>query len=669
MPDAIIHHCLEMLSSYGWLFLLPFLESIWPAHQQKIFRKGLLNDIIHAYQPLSLQPFIVSGIVVVVALFSSPSAQSWLAQQPSLVNLIAIIIIFEASFYWIHKASHHFPLLWEFHRVHHSSVSLDSISTNRFHIVDKALFATPYLLLIIYFQPDAEVLFLYTIFQSFWDRYSHSNINGPFFTGRIIASPHFHRWHHSILPEARNKNFSRDFVFMDYLFGTAYYPKKVIPHSFGEPEYSNNILIQHCLPFFYLFRLARKQGIASLLKPFGYKKKPPTSFFYSQFSLRPAKESMPIFDLFRFVAALLVTLVHYRFFFNDSIISDTYATAALSWFFILSGFMLSYRYPKLLNLTALYQFFAHRVIRIVPLYYLALGLGAILLFSNYQAGDLTSLNRISLSTIFTYRLAPEMNTSDILSALSKHFLFLQLFDENESVKYLINPPLWSIACEMLFYLCFPFLIKLIHPSLNRIGLLSALLACFVLQAYLIIAFSPIHVIADWFTANSKIYTNPLVRLPEFIAGMLLFRFFILTKHVISIKQYYFWLGFIVIQLFLYALQVSFCYLLPFEFGLFYALIPANLLLIFSLAKLNWHPPQQWLKYLPLLGSLSYLIYALHWPVMAVIRLAEEGRPYNGSLTFHVLIVFATIILISTLVLLIFESPIRRYLLIKLKAFS
>jgi peptidoglycan/LPS O-acetylase OafA/YrhL len=108
---------------------------------------------------------------------------------------------------------------------------------------------------------------------------------------------------------------------------------------------------------------------------------------------------MPIFDLFRFVAALLVTLVHYRFFFNDSIISDTYATAALSWFFILSGFMLSYRYPKLLNLTALYQFFAHRVIRIVPLYYLALGLGAILLFSNYQAGEATKRKRSKMGML------------------------------------------------------------------------------------------------------------------------------------------------------------------------------------------------------------------------------------------------------------------------------
>jgi peptidoglycan/LPS O-acetylase OafA/YrhL/sterol desaturase/sphingolipid hydroxylase (fatty acid hydroxylase superfamily) len=657
-----------MISSYGWVFLLPLLEWFLPSRRQSIFRKGFLNDLVHAYQPLSLQPFIISGLVVITSFFSHPLLQSWLATQSWAINLIVIIIIFEASFYWVHKATHAIPLLWEFHRVHHSSVLLDSISTNRFHIFDKALFSAPYLLLIIYFRPDSEVLFLYTVFQSLWDRYSHSNINGPFFTGRIIASPHFHRWHHSSLPEARNKNFSRDFVFMDYLFGTAYYPHRIIPHSFGEPSYSNNILVQHFLPFTSLFKRARNKGLVSLFKPFSSTViRPPSSFIDAQASFLVLNTNMPIFDLFRLIAALLVALVHYRFFFNDSIISDTYATAALSWFFILSGFMLSYRYPKLPNLKAIYQFFTRRVIRIIPLYYLALGIGIILLLSNYQIGNPASLNRIGLTPVFTYDLPPNMSTSDTLSALSKHLFFLQLFDANESVKYLINPPLWSIACEMLFYLCFPVLTKLMLPLLNKVSLLSVLLACFALQGYLIAAFIPNDVIADWFSTNKLIYTNPLVRLPEFVAGMLLFRIFALTKPVISTKQSYFWLSFIVIQLLLYPLQVNVSHRLPFEFGLFYSLIPAHLLLIFSLAKINWCPPQQWLKYFPFLGSLSYLIYALHWPIMAIIKLTEEDYPLHSTLTVHVLIVFSVLIFISTLVMFLFESPVRRHLLSKLEA--
>jgi sterol desaturase/sphingolipid hydroxylase (fatty acid hydroxylase superfamily) len=86
------------------------------------------------------------------------------------------------------------------------------------------------------------------------DRYGHSNINGPRFTGYFIGSPHFHAWHHSRAPEALNKNFGRDTVFMDYLFGTAYYPKDKRADSFGDPEFSNNYLVHQTLPFVSIFK-------------------------------------------------------------------------------------------------------------------------------------------------------------------------------------------------------------------------------------------------------------------------------------------------------------------------------------------------------------------------------------------------------------------------------
>jgi sterol desaturase/sphingolipid hydroxylase (fatty acid hydroxylase superfamily) len=81
------------------------------------------------------------------------------------------------------------------------------------------------------------------------DRYGHSNINGPRWTGYFITTPHFHAWHHSTELRAWNKNFGRDFVFFDYLFGSAFYPKDEAAREFGEPDYPAHIHLQFLKPF------------------------------------------------------------------------------------------------------------------------------------------------------------------------------------------------------------------------------------------------------------------------------------------------------------------------------------------------------------------------------------------------------------------------------------
>jgi sterol desaturase/sphingolipid hydroxylase (fatty acid hydroxylase superfamily) len=80
-----------------------------------------------------------------------------------------------------------------------------------------------------------------------------------------MSNPKFHRWHHSNHPEAIDKNFSAEFNFLDYVFGTAYYPKEGIPDTFGESGYSNNIFMQHCRPFVEVFHLIQNKGFRSAL--------------------------------------------------------------------------------------------------------------------------------------------------------------------------------------------------------------------------------------------------------------------------------------------------------------------------------------------------------------------------------------------------------------------
>jgi sterol desaturase/sphingolipid hydroxylase (fatty acid hydroxylase superfamily) len=49
----------------------------------------------------------------------------------------------------------------------------------------------------------------------------------------VIATPHFHHWHHAREPEAYNTNFAGEFPVLDALFGTLYLPAHRWPAQYG----------------------------------------------------------------------------------------------------------------------------------------------------------------------------------------------------------------------------------------------------------------------------------------------------------------------------------------------------------------------------------------------------------------------------------------------------
>ncbi|MBE00147.1 MAG: hypothetical protein CMQ31_01770 [Gammaproteobacteria bacterium] len=262
----------QMLSIYGWIWLIPIVERLIPLKGQRLIRPGMVNDLIHTYHRFHLWTMLNA----VLASWLITYAQTHEGQGPYLrgalidahwsLNFIAILFFGHVTFYASHYACHKVPMLWQFHRVHHSSVYLDSFSTSRFHVIDKTLFAAPYLMLVTYFQPDPGMVFLFITFNDFWGRYGHGNIKDPHWLGYFMSNPKFHRWHHSNHPDAIDKNFSAEFNFLDWIFGTAYYPKEQVPEDFGSGEYSNNIIVQHYQPFLDCYNIVKADGWMALLR-------------------------------------------------------------------------------------------------------------------------------------------------------------------------------------------------------------------------------------------------------------------------------------------------------------------------------------------------------------------------------------------------------------------
>jgi sterol desaturase/sphingolipid hydroxylase (fatty acid hydroxylase superfamily) len=80
----------------------------------------------------------------------------------------------------------------------------------------------------------------------------HANLNwtlGPF--RYVIATPVFHRWHHTPVGDGGNTNFAGTFPIWDILFGTFRMPEGQLPENYGKDESAmpSGIVGQLAFPF------------------------------------------------------------------------------------------------------------------------------------------------------------------------------------------------------------------------------------------------------------------------------------------------------------------------------------------------------------------------------------------------------------------------------------
>ncbi len=227
------------------LFLI--IERVFGKARGPVIRRGWFTDVAYWFlTPFVTRVFSKSVILLPAALliwcgvasvadFQNKAYVGFgpLAQQPVWLQAVEIYLIADFLAYWSHRLFHG-GKWWPFHAVHHSSEDLDWLSSIRVHpvndMVNKFIQVTP--LLLAGFNPwvtlsVAPFLTLYAIFL-------HARLDWDFGPLRaVIATPVFHRWHHSRQREAWDKNFAGLFPVWDILFGTYYMPKGKMPEDFG----------------------------------------------------------------------------------------------------------------------------------------------------------------------------------------------------------------------------------------------------------------------------------------------------------------------------------------------------------------------------------------------------------------------------------------------------
>jgi sterol desaturase/sphingolipid hydroxylase (fatty acid hydroxylase superfamily) len=243
--------------------------AIYP--EQKILRRAWFNDLIYWAANGQIIGFalsvIVSGIILVSGWLVGPTIQGAVAAQPYWLQFIEALVLSDIGFYFTHRAFHAVPSLWRFHAIHHSIEELDWLAGARVHPVDQIITKGVSLLPVFALGFSDVVIGAYMLLYAWQTVYIHSNVKikvGPL--RWILASPEFHRWHHSKDREARDHNFAAQLSLVDILFGTLHMPSGKWPTAYGiDTPMPGNYLSQLAHP--YRTTVERERQIDGTIAP------------------------------------------------------------------------------------------------------------------------------------------------------------------------------------------------------------------------------------------------------------------------------------------------------------------------------------------------------------------------------------------------------------------
>lgn len=184
------------------------------------FRAGLQAKVRHAATNLAIAG---SNAVIVTLLFGGlllvwsreVESKQWgvlhylnLSVVPA---IIAAVVILDFVFYLVHWANHRVPILWRFHRAHHSDLDLDVTSALRFHLGEVLISTGIKAICIPLLGITWPSLVMFEMTLQAAAQFQHSNVRLPESWERkmrmLIVTPHMHWSHHSRFPEDHNRNF------------------------------------------------------------------------------------------------------------------------------------------------------------------------------------------------------------------------------------------------------------------------------------------------------------------------------------------------------------------------------------------------------------------------------------------------------------------------------
>ena len=298
---------------------------------------------------------------------------------------------------------------------------------------------------------------------------------------------------------------------------------------------------------------------------------------------REARPDYTLLTISRFFAALWVVFLHLYILMPAGLQSSSFLSRnpmfklgflGVTFFFVLSGFILGKLYPGKVNKES---FYLKRFLRIYPSYFIVLAV-------------LVAIPILEFPRTIAY-CAPV-------------FLLFNAWIPSASQNLL--GPAWSLTCEAFFYLIYPFVSKTILRKDKSISLPIIVLTFVPTVVGLLMASG--HGGFEYLQ-NSRVVFFPLVHVPSFLVGILFSRIKLMPGKTALVS--------LATIFFILAVKLVWKDDLPFQMGIMALPFAA---LIWALAGERQPDARGTVtSFLLLLGNARYVLYLVHLPILLILQ--------------------------------------------------
>ena len=285
---AMIWLCMIKRHSLGAALRTVFDRRVWLSRSSRLdVICFMANRILFTW----LRPVLVTQLAVATLLYQLLHHQTLIPvglfeDAGYLVAAISFTSFFflvdDFTRFAVHLALHRIPVLWAFHKFHHSAETLTPLTVTRTHPVEGLIFTARSAVVqgvsiagfffLFGNQVDLLTIFGVNIFVVTFHglgsnlRHSHIPIRYPLFIERFLMSPAQHQLHHSEAERHFDRNFGVALSVWDRMFGSFHHSvdEKV---SFGigreTAAFTRSVWSMYWSPFRFLFRRIRHGSGAS----------------------------------------------------------------------------------------------------------------------------------------------------------------------------------------------------------------------------------------------------------------------------------------------------------------------------------------------------------------------------------------------------------------------
>jgi sterol desaturase/sphingolipid hydroxylase (fatty acid hydroxylase superfamily) len=214
-------HAVKMLAG---LFVAIFvLEMVTGGNVRRYLTRNFRTDVTYGifymggiYNALIYAP-LVAGLALIIPAWDF----RLLNYVPGPLGFVIYWVLADAAGYWVHRWYHRNPILWEFHKVHHTQTELTFVTSWRNHVVEQLVsnivLFVPLMVLGLPTWYWAPVFSVQLVFEGL----QHADLNWRFgWLYPIVVSPSFHAIHHAPDLEHNTSNYAKILSIWDYVFGT-----------------------------------------------------------------------------------------------------------------------------------------------------------------------------------------------------------------------------------------------------------------------------------------------------------------------------------------------------------------------------------------------------------------------------------------------------------------